>query len=112
MCCVPHQNEGIASLWNCVTGVSDGLKNAFRTTVSSSNRNYSFDESEADDDAGQVGVSRNDASVGTLDDVPRGAVLADEMGLGKVRRGTSCYLVLSKFPFLPSGPTCPKKQIL
>jgi hypothetical protein len=56
----PHQREGIAFLWNCVTGVSEGIKRVY---------------SEIDD---------NFDGDGEKAELMRGAVLADEMGLGKV----------------------------
>ncbi|KAL7533992.1 hypothetical protein ACHAXR_005581, partial [Thalassiosira sp. AJA248-18] len=69
----PHQREGIAFLWNCVTGVSPGLKKAMTRSVESG-KNDLFDDEESEDE-GQLG--------GLKGEVPRGAVLADEMGLGK-----------------------------
>ena len=76
----PHQREGIAFLWNCVTGVSPGLKNAFLKSAEegggSRSGSSSFDES--DDDEGDLNAKAG-ASKGEVQ-VPRGAVLADEMG--------------------------------
>ena len=71
----PHQREGIAFLWNCVTGVNEGLKSAY--TKSNSGKN---DESCSDDECD----GDKKMAAGKLEGVPRGAVLADEMGLGKV----------------------------
>lgn len=84
----PHQREGIAFLWNCVTGVNEGLKNAFyRADVGSASGSVggSFDENEDDDEDGDDG-KRSSVAMPMSDVVPRGAVLADEMGLGKVSR--------------------------
>ena len=88
----PHQREGIAFLWNCVTGVNEGIACAYANVVATSSRGCdSSDESEVDDGDGEgdddddvVGASRKKACVVSKSDVvPRGAVLADEMGLGK-----------------------------
>ena len=62
-----HQREGIAFLWNCVTGANEGLKRVFEQRG---------EEKSLDND--EQGKSDGGA-------VPRGAVLADEMGLGKVQ---------------------------
>ena len=81
----PHQREGIAFLWNCVTGVNEGLKNAYRSTVSSASviAGDSLDLNEDTD--GDNDVGRRSCVELPSGDTPRGAVLADEMGLGKVR---------------------------
>ncbi len=78
----PHQREGIAFLWNCVTGVNEGLKNAYHSTVGSASASAgdSLDLNEDTDDDNHVGSVALPSG-----DAPRGAVLADEMGLGKVR---------------------------
>ena len=59
----PHQRDGIAFLWNCVTGAQEGIKRVYHNVNSG-------------DDSDDV--------IGGCREVPKGAVLADEMGLGKV----------------------------
>ncbi|KAL9179549.1 hypothetical protein ACHAXT_008839 [Thalassiosira profunda] len=70
----PHQREGVAFLWNCVTGASPGLQRAAARAAEASG---SFDEMDDEEDIGgrKGAVAKGEA--------PRGAVLADEMGLGK-----------------------------
>lgn len=80
----PHQREGIAFLWNCVTGVNDGLKNAYRSARSSSTSGSAGDSLDEDDDDDDDGIGKGSSVSLSVGDVPRGAVLADEMGLGKV----------------------------
>jgi len=75
----PHQKEGIAFLWNCVTGVNEGLKNAMlksKADMASSSNTGSWDEDES-------GSEMESKKMGHKGELPRGAVLADEMGLGK-----------------------------
>ncbi|KAK1734982.1 SNF2/RAD54 helicase family protein [Skeletonema marinoi] len=98
----PHQREGIAFLWNCVTGVSVGLNNAIvrarQDSVASCSSSLSsmgsFDlegggmDSDVEyDDCGvaslQGGGGGKKKKKGDDDTMPKGAVLADEMGLGK-----------------------------
>ena len=67
-----HQREGIAFLWNCVTGVNGGIRDAYNDSRGN--------EEEGGGDRKASGTSSSGGDV-----VPRGAVLADEMGLGKVR---------------------------
>jgi len=76
----PHQREGIAFLWNCITGVNGGLNNAYLQTISG-NRNDSFDD-ESKDEESISNIKANELKDGDVS-IPRGAVLADEMGLGK-----------------------------
>ncbi len=71
----PHQREGIAFLWNFVTGTNEGLKRAVRESVATASND------PWDDEAEERGPSKRGED-------PRGAVLADKMGLRKVR--TSC----------------------
>ena len=40
----PHQRDGIAFLWNCVTGVNEGIRDSFAKVADS------FDEIDDDDD--------------------------------------------------------------
>lgn len=70
----PHQRDGIAFLWNCVTGVNEGIRDVFATAAANAKVADTFDEIDDDD---------NDKGVPTVEDIPRGVVLADEMGLGK-----------------------------
>ena len=71
----PHQREGIAFLWNCVTGSSPGLKEALARQSSGGG---SFDSLDSDEDeAGKKPAAE------FRGEVPRGCCLADEMGLGK-----------------------------
>ncbi|KAL3822266.1 hypothetical protein ACHAXA_005899 [Cyclostephanos tholiformis] len=92
----PHQRVGIAFLWNCVTGVNEGVARAYANVGANSARDCdSFDgksedddddddDNEDSDDDNYVSASRKKACVESkLNDMPRGAVLADEMGLGK-----------------------------
>ena len=100
----PHQREGIAFLWNCVTGVSDGLNEAIvrarressvgGSCTSSLSSLGSFDvDEDSDDDVeyDDFGVatssSQYESGVKKMKSVdaalPRGVILADEMGLGK-----------------------------
>ena len=73
----PHQREGISFIWNCVTGVNEGLKNAYMKSNSSC--------SDSLDDDSDEEANSNNLKVGELKgEIPRGCVLADEMGLGKV----------------------------
>lgn len=74
----PHQREGIAFLWNCVTGVNGELNRAMERSWMNNNSKggtMDGDSEDSDEDVGKKGG-------GVV--VPRGAVLADEMGLGKV----------------------------
>lgn len=74
----PHQREGIAFLWNCATGVNEGIKRVYGET-------------------GNSGIDSADEGLnGTIRDAPRGAVLADEMGLGKVRLYVYNYWVFDE----------------
>ena len=68
----PHQRDGIAFLWNCVTGVNEGIRDSFAKVADS------FDEIDDDDND-----KKACGGVPTVEDIPRGVVLADEMGLGK-----------------------------
>mmetsp|Transcript_23138 Transcript_23138/g.48036 ORF Transcript_23138/g.48036 Transcript_23138/m.48036 type:complete len:1065 (-) Transcript_23138:305-3499(-) len=108
----PHQREGIAFLWNCVTGVSPGLRKAYATSLeltgavsgSCDDSLGSFDtweEEEEEDEYLDLSESDCDCSGDQFEKkiaankgvrekllevdkaLPRGAVLADEMGLGK-----------------------------
>ena len=79
----PHQREGISFIWNCVTGVNEGLKNAYMKSNSSCSDSLDDESDEEEDDLGCA--SSNNMKVGELKgEIPRGCVLADEMGLGKV----------------------------
>lgn len=82
----PHQREGIVFLWNCVTGVNEGIKTAYENSMiaNSVKGDNSIDESDADDvDVVGGGNCKKVCIVPKVENVPRGAVLADEMGLGK-----------------------------
>lgn len=106
----PHQREGIAFLWNCVTGVSPGLRKAYATSLelsgavsgSCDDSLGSFDTWKEDEEDEYLDLSESGDSIGDqfgrkvavkkgvreklLEadmSLPRGAVLADEMGLGK-----------------------------
>eukprot|EP00985_Skeletonema_marinoi_P013562 scaffold6749_cov89-Skeletonema_marinoi.AAC.1 len=101
----PHQREGIAFLWNCVTGVSVGLNNAIVrarqdsvASCSSSLSSMGSFDLEEEGDGMDSDVEYDDCGVASLqggggggkkkkrgdnDTMPKGAVLADEMGLGK-----------------------------
>jgi DNA repair and recombination RAD54-like protein len=78
-------------LWNCVTGVNEGIADAYAKVVANSARGCDSFDGESEDDHDEDDDGDNDVSasrkkacvVSKLDDVPRGAVLADEMGLGK-----------------------------
>lgn len=98
-----HQREGIAFLWNCVTGVSVGLNDAIcrarqqQSDCSSSLSSLGSFDLDEDDGVGDGDVEYDDVGVASLQrsggvkkmktggdvPMPRGAVLADEMGLGK-----------------------------
>ena len=107
----PHQREGIAFLWNCVTGVSLGLNNAIVraqqqaataanscSSSLSSMGSFDLEDEEMDDNSDDVdyddcgvaslqggggGAKKKKTIKGEDNVMPRGAVLADEMGLGK-----------------------------
>ena len=77
----PHQREGIAFLWNCLTGSSQALREA----------------------AGRAGPQRQAAAsavTATARSVsasaPRGAILADEMGLGKTLQTVAAVFALHR----------------
>lgn len=74
----PHQREGIAVLWNCVTGVNEGIRDAFATAAAYAKVAGTLDEIDDDDND-----KKACGGVPTVEEFPRGVVLADEMGLGK-----------------------------
>ena len=79
----PHQRNGIAALWNCVTGVNEGIREAFATAAANAKVADSFDEIDDDDDDDGNDKKACGGVPSTVEDIPRGVVLADEMGLGK-----------------------------
>ena len=80
----PHQREGVAFLWNCVTGSGPGLGEA----MARSNGGGSFDSLDGDEDDEEGGRKPPAEFTG---EVPRGCCLADEMGLGKTLSGFYCF---------------------